>query len=360
MKRSRKVIRVLAATLHFPHRMRTAASTVTYRLSLLDKSPIPEGATATQALHRTIALAQRAEELGYRRFWAAEHHGSPGFAGSAPEILVSHILAATSRIRVGSGGVMLQHYSPYKVAEVFKVLASLAPGRVDLGIGKAPGGLPNSTRALQSLHDKSKPSDFASRLAELDHFLAGTLPTDHELAGAVATPTPPDLPARYLLGGSPESALLAAQRGWQFVYAAHFNGDPANIERSVEAYRLLTGRAPLLALFAFAARSQAEAERLVGEVRGVRLQLATGQSFNLPTVQAAAEFARQAGVDNYRTEERQPHVIAGTPEHVRRELGALSLRYGIEEFVIDSPVASFAERWASVELLAGAREAVAA
>lgn len=333
---------------------------MSYRLSLLDKSPVPQGATATQALHRTVALAQRAEELGYRRFWAAEHHGSAGFAGSAPEIVVSHILAVTSRIRVGSGGVMLQHYSPYKVAEVFKVLASLAPGRVDLGVGKAPGGLPDSTRALQWLHHKTAPSDFAARLAELDHFLDGTLPTDHALTGAIATPTPPELPMRFLLGGSPESAVLAAKRGWQFVYAAHFNGDPVQIERSVEAYRLASGRAPLLALFAFAARSQSEAERLVGQVRGVRLELATGQSFNLPTVQAAAEFARQAGVDNYRTEERQPQMIAGTPDHVRRELGALSQRYGIEEFVIDSPVPSFAERWASVELLAGAREAVTA
>jgi luciferase family oxidoreductase group 1 len=340
--------------------MRTARNSVSYRLSLLDKSPIPEGATAAQTVQRTVSLAQRAEELGYRRFWAAEHHGSPGYAGSAPEIVVSHILAVTSRIRVGSGGVMLQHYSPYKVAEVFKVLASLAPGRVDLGIGRAPGGLPDSTRALQWLHDKAKTSDFAARLGELDHFLAGTLPSDHALAGAVATPVPPELPTRFLLGGSPESAALAAQRGWEFVYAGHFNGDPALIERSVDAYRSATGRAPLLALFAFAAKSQAEAERLVGAVGGVRLHLATGQSFNLPTAQAAAEFARQAGVDNYRTEERQPHVIAGTPEHVRRELGALSLRYGIEEFVIDSPVASFAERWASVELLAGAREAVAA
>jgi luciferase family oxidoreductase group 1 len=270
------------------------------------------------------------------------------------------LLAKTSRIRIGSGGVMLQHYSPYKVAEVFKVLAALAPGRVDLGVGKAPGGLPLSTRALQALHGKTGTPDFAARLAELDDFLQDTLPTEHPLAGAVATPVPQELPTRFLLGGSPESAALAAQRGWQFVYAGHFNGDPKLIERSLDTYRAAAGRAPLLALFAVAAPTQAEAERLVGEVRGVRLRLATGQSYNLPTVQAAAEFARQAGVDNFHTEERQPHVIAGTPEHVRRELDALSQRYGIEEFVIDSPVASFAERWASVELLAGAREAVAA
>src|SRR5258707_9287901 len=142
-----------------------------YSLSLIDKSPIADGATAAEALQFTITLAKRAEALGYRRFWVAEHHGAPGLASSAPEIVVSHVLAHTSRIRVGSGGVMLQHYSPFKVAEAFKVLASLAPGRVDLGIGKAPGGLPLTTRALQWFHDKGKKQDFAHQFAELDAFL---------------------------------------------------------------------------------------------------------------------------------------------------------------------------------------------
>lgn len=331
-----------------------------YALSLLDKSPVPEGATAAEALQRTVALAQRAEQLGYQRFWVAEHHGNPGLAGSAPEVLAAHILARTSRIRVGSGGVMLQHYSPFKVAEQFKLLAALAPGRVDLGVGKAPGGLPLSTRALQAVHDKSAKADFAARFAELDAFLHNALPAAHPLAGAIAQPQPPSLPERYLLGGSPDSAALAARHGWHFTYAGHFNGDPANIERSLQVYREAAGRAPSLALYALVAPTQAQAERLVGALRVFKLHLPTGQTFNLPSEQAAAEFARQAGVSEYRLEETRPHVIAGSQNHVREQLDALAERYGIEEFVIDTPVTGFADRLASVELLAGAFNAVAA
>jgi luciferase family oxidoreductase group 1 len=140
---------------------------MSYSLSLLDKSPVPDGSTATEALGWTVALAQRAEQLGYRRFWITEHHGAPSLASSAPEILVAHVLAHTSKIHVGSGGILLQHYSPYKVAEIFRLLSALAPGRVDLGIGKAPGGLPHSTRALQVFHDKALKPNFETQLAEL-------------------------------------------------------------------------------------------------------------------------------------------------------------------------------------------------
>ncbi|SDR50263.1 luciferase family oxidoreductase, group 1 [Paraburkholderia fungorum] len=329
---------------------------MSYSISLLDKSPIADGATAADALKFTIALAQAAERLGYHRFWVAEHHGAPGLASSAPEIVVSHLLAHTSKIRIGSGGVMLQHYSPFKVAENFRLLASLAPGRVDLGVGKAPGGLPSTTRALQWFHDKSKKPDFAGQLAELDAFLGAGVADDHPLAGAQAMPVPPESPERILLGGSAESAALAARYGWSFCYAGHFNGDDANIERSIQTYRDASGRAPLLALFAFAAETKEQAAQLVGPLRIFKLQLSNGQSFNLGSAQAAEEFARQTGASGYRIDEQRPYVIAGTPEDVHRELDRLSERFGIEEFVIDSPVSSYAERLASVELLAAACE----
>ncbi|HEV3429213.1 MAG TPA: LLM class flavin-dependent oxidoreductase [Paraburkholderia sp.] len=323
-----------------------------WSLSILDKSPIAEGANAHDALRFTIRLAQRAEALGYQRFWIAEHHGAPGLASSAPEIVVSHLLAHTSRIRVGSGGVMLQHYSPFKVAESFRVLASLAPGRVDLGVGKAPGGLPLTTRALQWFHDKAKKPDFAGQLAELDAFLKWGVSEDHALAGALALPVPPEPPQRVLLGGSADSARLAAKHGWDFCYAGHFNGDEANIARSIDAYREATGRAPLLALFAFAAATREAARAQVGALRIFKLQLATGQSVNLPSPEAAAEFARQTGVSDYRLDELHPHVIAGTADDVRGELDALHARFGVEEFVIDTPVADYALRLDSVERLA--------
>ncbi|WP_237153933.1 LLM class flavin-dependent oxidoreductase [Oryzibacter oryziterrae] len=333
---------------------------MTYKLSLLDKTPVEPDGNAAKALRNTIKLARRADQLGYHRFWVAEHHGSTQLASSAPEILVSHILAHTSRIRVGTGGVMLQHYSPYKVAETFKVLESLAPGRVDLGIGKAPGGLPASTRALQAHRDPASPPDFNTALAELDGFLTGNLPSDHPLAGAVATPDVPALPQRILLGGSPDSARLAAILGWDFSYAGHFNGDPANIEATFRTYEDLTGRLPSLALYAFAASNSEKAAALVGELRIFTAHLPTGQRVNLPTLEAVAEFARQGGYSDYRTEEKRPHVIAGTPEQVRGELDALASRFGVTEFIVDNPVAIFAERLASIELLAGAAATLAA
>ncbi|CAD6532232.1 LLM class flavin-dependent oxidoreductase [Paraburkholderia metrosideri] len=327
-----------------------------YSLSILDKSPIADGKNAHDALRFTVKLAQRAEALGYKRYWIAEHHGAPGLASSAPEIVVSHLLAHTSRIRVGSGGVMLQHYSPFKVAESFRLLASLAPGRVDLGIGKAPGGLPLTTRALQWFHDKAKKLDFAHQFAELDAFLNQGVAADHPLAGAIALPLPPEAPQRILLGGSADSATLAAQHDWQFCYAGHFNGDEANIRRSLDAYRNITARTPLLALFAFVAGSREEAQRQVGALRIFKLQLPTGQSVNLPSPEAAAEFARQTGVVDYQLTELHPHVIAGTADDVRAELDALHERLGIEEFVIDIPITDYAQRLATVEALASVEQ----
>ncbi|MXN75782.1 MsnO8 family LLM class oxidoreductase [Burkholderia sp. 4701] len=325
-----------------------------YSLSLLDKSPIADGTSAADALRATVALAQRAEQLGYQRFWVAEHHGAPGFASSAPEIVVAHLLAHTSRIRVGSGGVMLQHYSPFKVAETFKLLASLAPGRVDLGIGKAPGGLPLTTRALQWIHDKAKKPGFAAQLEELDAFLGWGVAEDHPLAGALAMPVPPQAPERILLGGSPDSAELAARRGWRFCYAGHFNGDEANIERSLDAYRSAGGVRPLVALYAVAAPTRDEAEQLIGPLRIFKLQIAGGQSFNLGSAQAAADFARQSGATDYRIDELRPTVLADTPDAVHRALDALSRRLDVDEFVVDSPLTDYAARLASVERLGGA------
>ena len=334
--------------------MQRNGATLGYSLSILDKSPIADGTTAYDALRFTVQLAQRAEALGYQRYWLAEHHGATGLASSAPEIIVSHVLAHTSRIRVGSGGVMLQHYSPFKVAESFRVLASLAPGRVDLGVGKAPGGLPSTTRALQWFHDKTKKPDFAGQLAELDAFLKSGVAEDHPLRDAVALPTPPETPQGVLLGASVDSAVLAAKHGWQFCYAGHFNGDQTNIERSVNVFRDATGRPPLLALYAFAAASKTDAERHVERLSIFKLQLPTGQSVNLSSREAAADFARQSGVTDYRLDELHPRTITGTSDDVHEQLNALHERFGIEEFVIDTPVTDYALRLASVEALAGA------
>src|SRR5438067_10428650 len=167
----RRLARQRRCTVQQPGVVWTGGHKVSLTLSILDQSPVHDSETATEAFQHSIALPQKAEAWGYHRFWVSEHHGSSRVMGSSPEVLVAHLLAKTTRIRVGSGGVMLQHYSPYKVAENFNLLASLAPGRVDLGIGKAPGGLPLSTRALQSAHDPAHKPDFAALAFELNGHL---------------------------------------------------------------------------------------------------------------------------------------------------------------------------------------------
>ncbi|CAN7305917.1 LLM class flavin-dependent oxidoreductase [Rhizobium sp. LjRoot30] len=325
---------------------------MTYLLSLLDKSPIEDGLSAADALRATVKFATRAEELGYHRFWVAEHHNMSSLASSSPEALIAYLLARTSKIRVGSGGVMLQHYSAYKVAETFNVLASLAPGRVDLGVGKAPGGFPFATRALQVGIDPARKPDFATQLSDLNTYLSTSANGD----GALATPFPPVAPERFLLGASIESAELAAEKGWELVFAGHLNGDPENLRRTFEAYeRASGGKQPILALAAFAAESDEHARERVGDLRIVKVFLPNGQTVNVGTEEQAAEFARQAGFTEYRTEEKAPSVLHGTAKQIRKELDELHRLYGVKEFVLDTPALPAAERLASIELLARER-----
>lgn len=322
-----------------------------YALSLLDKSPIYSGESAAAALANTVKLAKRAEELGYRRFWVAEHHGGTELASSAPEVLIAWILSHTSRIRVGSGGVMLQHYSPYKVAEVFNLLSSLSPGRVDLGVGKAPGGLPQSTAALQAY--RSEKADFDQQLAELQAFLAHAADSQRSTSRPFSGPQPPVGPERFLLGASPDSARLAAAQGWDFVFAGHLNGDPENLRRSLETYRENSGgRSPVLALAAYASENAADAAALVSELKVFKVFLDNGQSVSLGRREHAEEFARQAGAKDFRIEERKPSVLHGTPESIHAELSRLSSLYGIEEFILEPPAVGTDRRLASIELLA--------
>ncbi len=322
-----------------------------YLISILDKSYIPEGGNAAQALRDSVALAQRAEQLGYHRYWFAEHHAAPQLASPAPEVLAAFVLAQTQRIRVGTGGVMLRHYAPYKVAEVFNLLANLAPDRVDLGVGKAPGGLLASTRALA--YGRAEGTlDFTEQLTDLEGFLSDTLPAAHRHADAVATPRPERGPQRFLLGASPESAELAARLGWRFVYAGHFDGDHAHIERAFDAYRRASTLSPLLAVVAFAANTAEAATRHVSALRVYKLHLGPGQTVNLGSPEQAAEYARQAGVAEYRLEETRPSVLSGDADYVRGQLDLLHRRFGVEEFVLDAPVADVQARLTSLQLLA--------
>lgn len=332
-----------------------------YALSLLDKSPIHDGETAGTALKRTVALARQAEQWGFHRFWVAEHHDAPTLASSSPEVLIAFLLANTARIRIGSGGVMLQHYSPYKVAENFNVLAALGPGRVDLGVGKAPGGLPFSTRALQGIVPRTQKQDFSAQLAQLSAFLDQGLPEDDPLAGVQATPRPAIAANRFLLGASVDSALLAASQDWDFVFASHLNGDETILQQTLEAYRKAAPeRAPLLAVGIVAAETDAEADRLAGNIQHFKVHVDNGQSVTVGSVEQAEEYARQAGAASYRIEKKTPNVLRGAARTVSDQLDRLHDRYGIGEFIIDTPINDAAKRLRSIELLALAQFAAAA
>ena len=201
------------------------------RLSVLDQSPIAEGGTGAQALKNTIDLAQLAEELGYGRYWLAEHHGTPMLACGAPEIMVAAVAAATSRIRVGTGGVMLSHYSPFKVAEVFSVIAGLYGKRIDLGIGRAPGGDLETIYALQRDRRQLLPEDYAEQVQELLAYFEDGFPPDHPLAKLARLPGTPGAPVVWLLGTSPDSAVMAAELGLPYAVADFINPGSATSGR---------------------------------------------------------------------------------------------------------------------------------
>lgn len=321
------------------------------RLSLLDKCPVQPHESAPEALTRAVTMAKTAEQSGFHRYWLAEHHGVKALASSVPEILIAHILAHTSRIRVGSGGVMLQHYSPYKVAETFHMLASLAPGRVDLGVGKAPGGFPYTTRALQSAIDPQRRGSFADQLRQLDAFLARADRESNKKDIAVATPLPDVPPERFLLGGSVESAELAAELDWTLVFAGQFHGDTALMTRCFDIIARRNRQKPMICVTAFAAESEAQARRTVENMRVYKMHIPGAQSINLVHPDHAVEFARQAGITEYRLEESKPSILAGTPEQVCAALLDLQRRFGVDEIIIETPTTSPAERLQSVKLI---------
>lgn len=323
-----------------------------YRLSLLDKAPVLQGESPTAALQRTLQMAQRAEEWGYHRFWLAEHHNTAQLASPSPEVLIAWIIAQTRHIRVGSGGVMLQHYSPYKVAENFNLLASLAPGRIDLGVGKAPGGLPLSTHALQQGIDAAKKGSFAEQLQLLDSWLkpGQADPDDEDLA---ATPLPSRPANRFLLGASEESARLAASLGWQFVFAAHLNGDRQLLEHALSTYsRLSQGQRALVAVQVVVADSPAGADLLVANLRHYHVAVKDGPSVNVASLEQAERYVRQGGYRDYQIELRTPSLLKGTASQVHAQLDALHHNFDIDEFVIDTPITEPVARLQSLELLA--------
>ncbi|MFJ5562936.1 LLM class flavin-dependent oxidoreductase [Lysinibacillus xylanilyticus] len=323
---------------------------MSYSLGILDQSPIIEDATNEQTLQKTVALAQKAEQLGYSRFWVSEHHNTDTLAGSSPEVLVSYLLAKTKSINIGSGGVMLQHYSPYKVAENFHVLASLEPGRVDLGIGKAPGGLPLSTKALQ-YGTLNKGEDFEERLTFLQQLIEQTVPAEHELFGVQATPIPKVKPALFLLGASPQSAALAGTLGIAFVFARFINSDNDVLAQAATAYRKHHPNGHFaVSIAAIAAPTKEEAKVLIGDQKITKVHLASGKSLTLQSVELAEKFGQESG-ESFTVKQYDADILYGTPDDIKTILDDYHVRYQIDEFILHTPVLKEFERERSFELL---------
>lgn len=327
------------------------------KLSILDQSVVFPGETPTIAFQHTIELVQKAEAWDYHRFWVSEHHDSEQVAGSSPEVLISHLLAKTERIRIGSGGIMLQHYSPYKVAENFNVLASLAPGRVDLGIGRAPGGLPRSTKALQQ--GITEAASLSDKLSELQQFVSNQLHDDHPLKGLRVSPIP-NVPADiYVLGASVASAQNAGESGLPYVFAQFINGDQEVAEAAFKAYRehfnYDKGTQPklILALSLIVADTEEEAAELAGEYKNVKIHLENGKTLTVGTLEQAEEYGRQTQA-KFTVEEKQAEITKGTKETVRQKLVDIQQKYGIDEFIVTTSVKDFAQRLRSFELLSEA------
>jgi luciferase family oxidoreductase group 1 len=321
------------------------------RLSVLDQSPIPSGSSGGDALRNSIDLARRCEEFGCHRYWVAEHHNTGGLAGSAPEILIAHIAEATSRIRVGSGGVMMPHYAPYKVAESFRVLASLHPGRIDLGVGRAPGSDQVAMVALAADHQPISIEKYPAMIAELDGFLHDDLGSESPFRGRVqATPVPAEPPQLWLLASSPDSAAYAAHFGLPLAFADFISqSDGAAIAEQYRTHYQPSERHPepeiLVAASVICADTHEEADELAA---GVTLWRQRGLQGPIPSPQEV----RDAVPGPLAVQPSRKPMIKGNPATVATNVRAMADRYGADEFMAVTITWDHDARARSYELLA--------
>ncbi|HVB01009.1 MAG TPA: LLM class flavin-dependent oxidoreductase [Acidimicrobiales bacterium] len=330
-------------------------------LSVLDQTPVPSGSTPGEAIANSVDLAKRAEALGYARYWLAEHHGTYGLAGSAPELLIAHIAAKTSTIRVGSGGVMLPHYSALKVAELFRMLATMHPGRIDLGLGRAPGGTPLATLALQRNRKHPAGDDFLEQLGELRAWLADDFPANHPFQKQPATPVPDTPPELWLLSSSGYSAQAAAHFGTGLCFAhfisAHGGPEAMNYYREHFArYRDEDIERCAIAVRVIVADTDEEAERLSASTDLWRLrQRRYGEHNTVPTPEEALAYP-YTDADLSIVLDSRARAIVGDQERVHQALCELAKSYGVDEIVAVTITHDHQARAHSYELLAQAFE----
>ena len=329
------------------------------RLSVLDQSPVPEGSLPGQALANSIALARRVDELGYTRFWMSEHHAMDTLACTAPEILLARIGAETRRIRIGSGGIMLPHYSALKVAEVFRTLHALYPGRVDLGIGRAPGGGPVEALALKRDRKTQMADDFPEQVQELLAYLGEGFPERHPFAKMRVAPEMPGAADVWMLGSSMWSSAAAAGFGLPYAFAHFFS--PVSTRAAIEAYKrgfLSSGRVAsrkmpeaTVAVGVVCAETKGEAEYLSASVKVLQRRIRLGDRRPVAEPSEALKELQAFGPGGGEDGE-WPRYFVGTPAKVGEELRAMAGELGIGEVVVNSIVWDHAARVRSYELLA--------
>ena len=326
-----------------------------YTLSVLDQSPIAEGRTSAAAIADTLDLARLSDSLGYHRYWVAEHHASPALAGVAPEILIGPLVQATSRIRVGSGGVMLPHYSPYKVAETFSLLSALAPGRIDLGLGRAPGGDGRIMLALQRDRSRRAPhDDFPNNLAELLAYFDGTLPDDHPFAPlADLLPSGGGSPEPWMLGSSMDSALWAAEAGLPYCFADFINPEgeamTAEYRKRFKPSARLSEPRVMVASWTIAAQSADEAGRLAKPAAMLGALLRRNVLIPVPSIETAEDWLEK---NPTALSTRKRRVIVGTPRECRAALDGVAEAYGADEMMLVNIMANHPARRDSYRLIA--------
>ena len=322
-------------------------------LSILDQSPVISGLGARRAIEETLALARRADELGYHRYWLAEHHAIAALADPCPEVLLARLGAETRRMRVGTGGVLLPYYSAFRVAETFRMLEALYPGRVDLGIGRAPGG---DARTAQAVSGGGFPdaARFPEQVWQLVGHLDGSLPAGHPLERVRVQPEVEGSPEVWLLGSSDYSGALAAELGLPFSFAHFINpqGGDAVMRAYREVFKPGREKAPrtMVCSFAICAGSDEEAERLAAPIDLRRLHMALNIDSPMPTAEEAARHRYSDEERRYVMGQRARAVI-GSPATCRREIEAMAARYGADEVMVLTITGDYASRLRSYELL---------
>jgi luciferase family oxidoreductase group 1 len=329
-------------------------------LSVLDLSPVPSGSRPSLSLRHTVELAQHAERFGYERFWVAEHHSLPSVSSSSPAVMIGAVAAATRRIRVGSGGIMLPNHSPLTVAETFRVLAGLHPGRIDLGIGRAPGTDQLTAYALRRSREALTADDFPQQYGELVAYIDG-FPDGHPFTPITAMPDDVPLPPVWILGSSLFGGRAAAAFGTRFAFAGHFGSvDPAEaVDGYRSAFEPSTGSGStteprvMLAAAAIVAETEERAQQLALSNALSMALLRTNRPGPLPSPDEAAAH-RWTEAERQIAESSRRFVSVGTPDQVADDLRRRAAHAGADELIVTTNVHDPAERIRSYQLLASA------